>query len=421
MAGEGNVANPEHRTNAFETAYWELIQVLAWVFLRDRELVERLADPGFRQQQYYWAEVVLPDGRRTDARQNAGPVNDLTLDITASYEELYEDQLPCFKNSQGAIDAIIREMANGNLVGWGFENDRGNLTEIPQIQMTELKIHFYRHPVISPEVTFSEASSWHRVKFRSADVLRIWPPQTTMRVSEMIDTVPEGFQSLRSVYQKVREATRQDERVRVFREQVQDGPGDEVPGENGGRALTDLWQGEDGLRDSFRDFLATGKVGVWMRGPEEIPASYWEDTFCGDLAIAHGTYQVSSSKNFSGPKEEDPIRHRGKQLLFKREDLEIVFGTFDADGGSEEPQYRTGTEGRPTSWHLVRAECERRVAAGESEFKATKEAEELLKWVKDKHPKAPLLTQKTIYNRLTSDSYFMKLRASFEPNGKIPK
>ena len=402
------------------SCHWELIQVLAWVFLRDQELVERLADPGYRQQEYYWAEVILPDGRKTLAKQNAGPVNDVTLDVTAAYEELYEDKAKYFRNSKVACDAIIRELANKNLTAWGFENDRGNLIEIPQIQWTELTIHFNRHLVASPQNISSTASSWHGIKFQSADILRVWPPGIATKVPTMIDTVPDGFQSLTSIYQRIREATGLDARVRLYHEQENIGSGGGGANNERQKAFSDLSVEEDKLISEFREFLAIGKVKVWMRGLEEIPSDYWQNEFLGSLAIAHGKYQASSSSQYVGPKEEDPIRHRGKQLLFKAGDLGIVRKRFglkgDQEGGADGHQpensiYHSGFPGRGTSKHIIYRELERRVEAGECEPSGKKEAEVLAAWLKAEHPNAHPAKARTIENWFSSDGYFRKKTA----------
>lgn len=70
-----------------------------------------------------------------------------------------------------------------------------------------------------------------------------------------------------------------------------------------------------------------------------------------------------------------------------------------------EPQ-RTGTAGRPTSWHLIEAECRRRYieegeryssGAGEN---ATEWARVLLEWLRKVHPTAPQPTLNTARTKL---------------------
>jgi hypothetical protein len=68
---------------------------------------------------------------------------------------------------------------------------------------------------------------------------------------------------------------------------------------------------------------------------------------------------------------------------------------------------RTGVPGRPTSWHLVEAECRRRYAAGERHPGSIPETESraewartLIKWLESTYEDVPPLKQKTVVNRL---------------------
>lgn len=65
----------------------------------------------------------------------------------------------------------------------------------------------------------------------------------------------------------------------------------------------------------------------------------------------------------------------------------------------DEPIYRTGVSGKPSSAHLVEPELRRRVKAGEVEPTLKAEAAALAEWLKSQHPQAPPMTAKTIRNR----------------------
>jgi hypothetical protein len=75
---------------------------------------------------------------------------------------------------------------------------------------------------------------------------------------------------------------------------------------------------------------------------------------------------------------------------------------------------RTGLAGRPTSWHLIEAECRHRFAAGERYSKTVEWAKVLQKWLPSAHPEAPPPQLKTLTNKLTP--LLRELR-----NGKAPK
>jgi hypothetical protein len=62
---------------------------------------------------------------------------------------------------------------------------------------------------------------------------------------------------------------------------------------------------------------------------------------------------------------------------------------------------RTGLPGKPTSWHLIEAECRRRYQAGERHDTKAEWARQLRAWIISQHPGMPPPTEKTIANRLT--------------------
>jgi hypothetical protein len=67
---------------------------------------------------------------------------------------------------------------------------------------------------------------------------------------------------------------------------------------------------------------------------------------------------------------------------------------------------KTGTAGRPSSWHLVETECRRRYKAGERHPGKVGEspkawADVLLAWFQENHPGAPPLSLKTARNNLS--------------------
>jgi len=83
------------------------------------------------------------------------------------------------------------------------------------------------------------------------------------------------------------------------------------------------------------------------------------------------------------------------------------------------PVHRTGLAGRPTSWHLVEAECRRRWQAGERYPGKVGEsrsdwARSLVEWLKREHPSAPRPTEKTLKSKLAG--LLRELARSDRPN-----
>jgi hypothetical protein len=95
--------------------------------------------------------------------------------------------------------------------------------------------------------------------------------------------------------------------------------------------------------------------------------------------------------------------------LHERGSIRLRTDTDQAHSSSkaikEEPVYRTGLAGKPTSWHLIEAECRRRWQAGErypGKIGETRSdwARILIEWLKRKHPSAPRPTEKTLKSKL---------------------
>ncbi len=65
--------------------------------------------------------------------------------------------------------------------------------------------------------------------------------------------------------------------------------------------------------------------------------------------------------------------------------------------------YRTGLPGKPSIKHLIVQEFRCRGESGDYELTLKAEAQALHEWAKDKHPKAPTPTPKTIENHIRDD------------------
>jgi hypothetical protein len=76
------------------------------------------------------------------------------------------------------------------------------------------------------------------------------------------------------------------------------------------------------------------------------------------------------------------------------------------------PPYRTGLPGKPTSWHLVEAECRRRHNDGERHPTTAEWARVLFEWLNTRHPDAARLTLKTLRSKLASLLRELKAKAT---------
>jgi len=96
----------ETADSLFETEWWNLNQVLAWVYLRDRALVREGAV--VREGAPFSMRLILEAENRPGA---------------------------CYPSFTRAQEALIEALQTGKLTAYGLKNGAGDLTEIPSLQM----------------------------------------------------------------------------------------------------------------------------------------------------------------------------------------------------------------------------------------------------------------------------------------------
>ena len=153
----------------FEETHWNLIQLLAWVYLGDRRLVriaaDRVSDRGRYEQQ-----VLLPDGSKGWAESQAAAPGPVRLQIESARKggAAYES----FEQAEDAVLAVLRE---GMLTAYGLENDKGDVKQVPQIQWLGLKF-YYDPPRAGPIDTLRfDTTKWHKLKFKCREIMVFWP------------------------------------------------------------------------------------------------------------------------------------------------------------------------------------------------------------------------------------------------------
>lgn len=177
--------------DAFESPYWNLVQVLAWVYLGDRGLVRRAADEVTDHGEFL-QRARMPDGREDLVATPAGRPTPLTLELTASYmggraydglDQVYQE--------------VLASLQNGALTCIGSKNGQGDPKTIPTVHWAGLR--FYEDPLRAGPIdsTRDGATWWADLKFRRSEILAIWPdpfaaPTTlpTPEETEGIDGAP---------------------------------------------------------------------------------------------------------------------------------------------------------------------------------------------------------------------------------------
>lgn len=71
--------------------------------------------------------------------------------------------------------------------------------------------------------------------------------------------------------------------------------------------------------------------------------------------------------------------------------VELSESGEDVDTANSPATYRTGTQGQPSSMHLMKSELLRRAESGQMRKSLKAEAEDLVEWLRETHPNAPRL------------------------------
>ena len=146
-ATDGRVSSAD----AFDQPYWNLLQILAWVCLRNRGMVCKAANDAI------------------------APVTTLRFDIMAAMHAASRGVV--FYDREEAERAIRYAAQDEKLTVTGLRNGRGDRTYIPRLAWADLVFKF---PLDSPTYATpwndgSDALQWHALMFRRSEVLALWP------------------------------------------------------------------------------------------------------------------------------------------------------------------------------------------------------------------------------------------------------
>lgn len=155
--------------DTFEEPYWNLVQVLAWIYTGDRHMVRKASDHindhGSRMQ-----EMVMLDGRRELVETPSGSPDPIRLTLKAQF-----NGGSATRTLEDAESELLQALQEGRLCAMGLANGKGNLQEIPRIRWADLR--FYQNPPhAAPGDRFRpDATKWYSLKFEREQVLSLWP------------------------------------------------------------------------------------------------------------------------------------------------------------------------------------------------------------------------------------------------------
>lgn len=157
-------------SDPFEAPYWNLPQILAWIYLGDRSLVRDVADePRDRGRIEVW-ERTAEGEERVNVRRPAPSLMELSV---AGHDETSRH----YPNFKKAKEALSVELQNGSLTFLGRRGGQGELEEIPAEKWSDL--WFYDDPVLVASKSYPRrgAVRWDKVRSRREEVLAIWPDE----------------------------------------------------------------------------------------------------------------------------------------------------------------------------------------------------------------------------------------------------
>jgi hypothetical protein len=187
---------------------------------------------------------------------------------------------------------------------------------------------------------------------------------------------------------------------------------------------------EQEARDALVQAILDGEIRSRFgdNGLEDIKASLWEYAryWAPYSALgARGHFRITGDAAylrpyFDPPPDRSRLPEHLRPVEVRREEVQRLWPEPPASQGrsgrpvgqsapaekDDRPTtpsgagYLTGLPGKPTSWHLVEAECRRRFEAGERHPRTGEWARSLVEWLHTEHPSAPPVTEKTVRNKL---------------------
>ena len=158
--------------DGFEEPYWNPMQLVAWVLLRDPEWPHKCAD-GVTDHGSFKQELRLPDGRKEMVVTRADPPSPRKLELANSAAGK-----PFMQSFEVAENDVVLELQTGGLRGWGRENGKGERRLIEPVQWAGLKF-LYDPMRAEPKVPYGiEGVSWYDLKFSREEAVARWPDRS---------------------------------------------------------------------------------------------------------------------------------------------------------------------------------------------------------------------------------------------------
>jgi hypothetical protein len=120
--------------DGFDEPYWNLLQVLAWVWLGDRSIVAQASDANTEHGSFF-EELRTPNGELRVVETRSRPLTHLTLCALGA-----EKGGPTHRLIDDAEREVSDSLQKGELEVFGLANGEGDLTSVPQLQWSRLSL-----------------------------------------------------------------------------------------------------------------------------------------------------------------------------------------------------------------------------------------------------------------------------------------
>jgi hypothetical protein len=120
----------------FGQQWWNLMQVLAWVYLGMRGVVRDAGLPA-NKRGYFFQKCALPDGRLENVKTALGPFTVTSLRVKQA-----DCSGACYPSFSLAEKAVIEALQASRLTAYGLQNGAGDLKEIPSLLWADLKFWY---------------------------------------------------------------------------------------------------------------------------------------------------------------------------------------------------------------------------------------------------------------------------------------
>ncbi|MCB1741342.1 MAG: hypothetical protein KDK91_13285 [Gammaproteobacteria bacterium] len=152
----------------FDDPFWNVHQVLAWVYTRDRSLVTSVSDDAAIVT--IKEEIRLPDGGRDVLEKKFDCRNPIFIETSVAAYGC--NVLPTWEVT---VDAVLSALRRGSLTAYGVKNNAGELQQVERFQWAEMQFYFDPDIAGPKDLSRLNAVSWHQLKFQSEEVLELWP------------------------------------------------------------------------------------------------------------------------------------------------------------------------------------------------------------------------------------------------------